>query len=84
MSSICDRIDAALEKVVFRGMQVRAIYLTEEDHEKLDQELNLHFGTRSAFLAYREHQIRRGETSRIYSTHGVAVAIPKRLSAKVA
>jgi hypothetical protein len=30
---------------------------------------------------YEGHEIRRGETSRIYSTHGVGVAVPKRLKA---
>ena len=90
MSAICDRIDAALEKVAFRNMEVRAIYLTEADYEALKKHETRHWrkklGSKATFwpTSYRDHHLRSGNRSIIYSTHGVGVAIPKKLSAKVA
>ena len=90
MSSLCSRIDAALEKVALRGMEVRAIYLTEADREQLTKEMTRYWrkqlGSKAVFhpCSYRDHHIRPGKSSIIYSTHGVGVHIPKRLSARVA
>ena len=81
--AIIERIDAALEKAAFRQLEIRAIYLTEADHNWLDRALSRRHGVKGSFLAYRDHQIRRGKSSVIYSTHGVGVAIPKKLSARV-
>jgi hypothetical protein len=81
---IIDRLEAALEKFAFRQMEVRAIYLTAEDHDKLDRAESARFKKKISVLEYRGHEIRRGGTSVIYSTHGVGVSVPKRLSAKVA
>jgi hypothetical protein len=72
---ILPRIDAALQKMAFRQMDVRAIYLTSADHEQFDREMCRRFRLKGSFLAYGDHQIRRGNTSRIYSTHGVNVDI---------
>jgi len=82
---LLDRIDAALEKMAFERMEVRAIYLTEDDHDQFDREMSKLEGFRGSFLCYRDHQIRRSErASSIFSTHCIERAIPKRLSAKVA
>jgi hypothetical protein len=89
-ATIIQRIEAALEKMRWRRMEVRAIYLTAEDHDDFDlamaAEMTKALGrrVRGSFLAFREHHIRRGETSAIYSTHGLAVVIPKRLSRRTA
>jgi hypothetical protein len=80
---IINRLDAALERFVFRQMEVRAIYLTSEDHDALDRAESARFKRKISVLEYRGHEIRRGNTSRIYSTHGVDVVVPKRLSPRV-
>lgn len=88
MSSITDRIDAALEKVAFRGMEVRAIYLDDADDEAFVKAHTRFWRkalkSRAIFwpTTYRDHPVRQGSTSVIYSTHGVGVSIPKRLSAR--
>jgi hypothetical protein len=79
---LIDRIDAALQKMAFQGLEVRAIYLTISDHDQLDAELNAEQDYTSAHLSFRGHHIRGGERSMIYSIHGVSRAIPVRLSAR--
>lgn len=88
--SIGARIDCALEKVRAQKMEVRAIYLCEADYGQL---LKCHtrywrraLKSRASFhpLSYGDHPIRFGENSVVYSTHGVGVAVPKRLSFRVA
>lgn len=80
---IIDRLDAALEKVRARQMEVRAIYLTAEDHDKLDRAESARWKRKVSVLEYLGHEIRRGEQSRIYSTHGVGVAIAAKVSPRV-
>lgn len=80
---IINRLDAALEKFAFRQMDVRAIYLTADDHDKLDRAESSRWKRKVSVFEYHGHEIRRGEQSRIYSTRGVNVDVPKRLSMKV-
>ncbi|MES2902872.1 MAG: hypothetical protein V4696_01680 [Pseudomonadota bacterium] len=88
MNRFCirDRIDAALEKMAWQRMEVRAIYLTEADLKQLNRLLSKEFGRGFKLHAcgYRDHILRTGKESTIYSTHGVEVVIPKRLSHRVA
>ena len=83
---IMARMDAALEKMAFRGMDVRAIYLTEADREQFTKEWTRYWRrelkSKAIFhpLSYREYHVRTGTTSIVYSTHGVGVKIPTRLS----
>jgi hypothetical protein len=79
--AIIDRIDAALATVAERKMDVRAIYLTTEDRDAFDRAMRAKWKRKIILFDYEGHEIRRGETSRIYSTHGVGVAIPKSLKA---
>lgn len=80
---IRDRIDAALERMRGDGMAVRAIYLTDRDRNSLDSVRSGEFGMKLHSCGYRDHILRSGKKSMIYSTHGVGVTIPQRLSAKV-
>jgi hypothetical protein len=88
MSRTCifKRIDAALEKMRFQGMEVRAIYLDPVDDAAFVKANTRYWRkalkSRATFFAttYRDHFLKRGTKSRIYSTNGVEVAIPKRLS----
>lgn len=82
-TNLRDRIDCALERIAFRQMDVRAIYLTEAERAELDRLASTDWGSPVHTFQYRGHQVRTGKASIIYSTHGVATAIPKRLSAKV-
>jgi hypothetical protein len=84
---IIARIETALEKMRWQRAAVRAIYLTEPDHAALSKALSKRWakeqdwpGFTGSFLSFGDHEIRRGKTSAIYSTHGVAFTIPKRLS----
>jgi len=85
---IVQRLDAALEKVAFRKMDVRAIYLDSADREALTRwwtrKWRKQLGSKAEFipLAYRDHPVRSGNNSIIYSTHGVGVTVPKRLSSR--
>jgi hypothetical protein len=81
---IIDRLDAALEKMRARQMDVRAIYLTETDRAALDRAESARWKRKLHVFHYQGHDLRTGEESRIYSTHGVPVRIPPRLSARVA
>jgi hypothetical protein len=62
-----------------RHMAVRAIYLTAEDQAAYDKAQSKAWGGPVACLQYSGHQIRRGEQSRVYSIHGVSLAVPKRV-----
>lgn len=85
-ADICERIDAALEKMAFQGLEVRAIYLSPEDDEAYVKAHTRFWrkalNSRATFYptTYRNHFVRSGKTSVIYSIHGVGFAIPKRLS----
>ena len=87
---IFNRIDAALEKVRARQMEVRAIYLDPEDDAAFIETNTKYWrkalDSRATFYAtdYAGHHLRQGTRSQIFSTDGVAVAIPKKLSARVA
>ena len=73
------RLDAALEAMAARKMDVRAIYLTAEDWAAYDRAQSKAYGTPLCCFQYSGHDIRSGKHSRIYSTHGVEVTVPKRL-----
>lgn len=75
--AIIDRIDAALATMSERKMAVRAIYLTTEDRDAFDRAMRAKWKRNIIVFDYEGHEIRRGQTSRIYSTHGVEVAIRK-------
>jgi hypothetical protein len=87
--SILDRIDAALQKVAFRQMEVRRIYLDEEDDAAFVKAVTRYWRNELKSDAtfwpteYKGHFVSKGNESRIYSTHGVEVRIPKRLSPRV-
>lgn len=83
---IRDRIDCALEKMRCQGMEVRSIYLDDADLKSLGQAIKFEWGFAGQVHAcgYRDHIVRSGRKSIIYSTHGVATAIPKKLSHRVA
>lgn len=88
-STIVARIEAALEKAVFRKMKVRAIYLDEADRQAYTKANTRYWrkqlGSKAIFhpLSFGDHPIRYGSRSRIYDEHGVEIAIPKRLSPRV-
>jgi len=79
---IIQRIDAALEKMRAQEMEVRAIYLTAEDWDAYNRAQSKAYGCRLVAFLYGSHEIRSGSRSIIYSTQGVGVAVPKRLSGK--
>jgi hypothetical protein len=81
--AIISRLDAALETMAFRKMEVRAIYLTESDRAALDRAESARWKRKMYVFHYKGHDLRTGETSRIYSTHGVNVAVPAKLSQRV-
>jgi len=72
------RLDAALDKMREQGMAVRAIYLTADDWDAYNEAQSKAYGSRLVAFQYGGIEIRSGETSRLYSTHGVAVAVPRR------
>lgn len=81
---IIDRLEAALEKVRAQGMEVRSINLTEEDWDGLNRALSDEYGSTLYTFQFQGHEIRSAKHSTIWSTHGVGVAVPKRLSKRVA
>jgi hypothetical protein len=87
--TLFDRIDCALEKMRAQGMEVRAIYLSPEDDAAFVKANTRYWRkalrSRATFYCttYRDHIVRQGKTSVIYSTVGVGVTIPKRLSHRV-
>lgn len=75
---IIRRLDAALAKMRDRDMQVRAIYLNEQDWDAFNAARAKEIGCKACVcFLYGDHEIRSGETSVIYSTHGVGVCVPK-------
>jgi hypothetical protein len=80
---ILRRIDAALEKCAFRKWEVRAIYLTDEDHDAFDRAMRRRFKVKASFLAYGPYQIRRGNASKIYCAYSGEIVVPKALSPRV-
>ena len=85
MSRTCirERIDAALERMAFRGESVRAIILNANDLKALDKAQSKATGLKCHVCGYRDHIVRIGKTSAIYNTSGVATAVPKKLSHRV-
>lgn len=87
--SLFDRIDQALEKMRAQGMEVRAIYLDPADDATFVRANTRYWRkalqSRATFhcTTFRDHIVRQGKSSIIYSTHGVGVTIPKRLSPRV-
>lgn len=81
--AIINRLDAALEKMRARQMEVRAIYLTEEDRDALDRAESARWKRKMYVFYYLGHDLRTGETSRIYLTHGVNVAVPAKVGPRV-
>ncbi len=83
---IRDRIDAALEKMRWQGMEVRSINLTEKDRAELGRAIRKEMRVRGKVhpCGYRDHIVRSGTKSIIWSTHGVGTTIPQRLSPRVA
>ena len=85
--SIVARLGVALEKMRAQRMEVRAIYLSPPDLAALDRFHTRAFGTKGCKIhsaSYDGHIVRPGKRSRIYSTNGVEVAVPKRLSRRTA
>ena len=87
--SIISRIETALEKMRFSQMEVRAIYLDDEDDVAFVK-ANTRFWrkalkSRDTFwpTTFEGHPLRRGKRSLVYSTHGVATTIAKRVSPRV-
>lgn len=76
---IIGRLDAALSSVAERKMEVRAIYLNEQDHDALNRAESARWKRKLCVFEYHGHEIRRGKASTIYSTHGCSVNVPKRL-----
>lgn len=74
---IIQRLDAALAKMRERDMEVRAIYLTEWDWDEYNAAQSAAYGSKCVCFRYGDYEIRGGQTSTIYSTHGVPVCVPK-------
>jgi len=85
LDPITDRIDVALEKMRAEGVEVRAIYLTEADRTALGKAIRRQLGLRAIAhpCGYKDHIVRSGKYSVIYSKQGVGFTIPKRLSPRV-
>ena len=81
---IIDRLNDALATAAAQKLEVRAIYLTAEDRDAFDRAMRAKWKRKIICFDYEGHEIRRGDRSRLYSTHGVAVAIKKRLPAQQA
>lgn len=96
--SIHDRIDAALEKARWRKLELRGIYLDEEDYfafAKAETERwRKASGSKARVypLSYEKVLIlgngcaivKPAKRSRVYAKGGEIIDVPKRLSAKVA
>ena len=82
--SIVRRLDAGIAKADALGAQIRAIYLTDADRELLTRWWTSRFrrqlGSRAQFIpcSYRDHPIRIGKRTVIYTSHGVGLAVPRR------
>lgn len=83
--SITDRMDVAFERAAWRFPESRpkAIYLTAEDWTAFDAERSAEWGGRVHAFSYRDVQIFAGKRSRLVTTHGCSVCIPRHISARV-
>ena len=61
-------------------MDVRAIYLTAADWDAFNAAQSKAYGSPLVAFQYSGHDIRSGSESRIYSTHGVGLNVPKRVA----
>jgi len=77
-AAIIRRLDAALAKMREQGMAVRAIYLDETDWDAYNAAQSKAYGTPLVTFRYGDYEIRSGENSRVYSTHGIGIAVPRR------
>jgi hypothetical protein len=74
---IAERIDDAITKAIGREARgFRALYLTEDDHRTLKNELG--FRLFADVTCYRNIPIRRGTTSMLYDRSGTGTHVPKR------
>ena len=78
------RLDVALEKAAADRLDIRAIYLSPSDLALFDRAMTTRYrrcnGSSARIHAcdYRGYILRAGKNSKIYSTHGVSITIPKR------
>jgi hypothetical protein len=83
---IVRRLDAGLAKAEALGAGIRAIYLTEADWELLrrwsTRVWRRQLGSKAVFhpLAFRNHPVRSGKRTIIYTDHGVGIHVPTRLT----
>jgi hypothetical protein len=82
--SVTTRIDLALEKARCRQLEIKVIYLTEDEWRAYDAEQSIEYGSRVHCFSHGAIEIRPGERSRLFSKHGESVAVPKLISARVA
>ena len=95
--SIYDRIDAALEKARWRQLELRGIYLDEEDYFAFAKAETIRWRKASGSkarvypMSYENVLIIGGKAlvspakhSAVYAKSGEAIYIPKRLNVKVA
>jgi hypothetical protein len=81
---ICRRLDAGIAKADALGAKIRAIYLTEIDRALLTRwwshRWRRKLGSSAVFhpCAYRDHPVRPGKKTIIYTEHGVGVTVPRR------
>lgn len=82
--AIVRRLDAGLASAAELGAKIRAIYLTEADRELLTRWYTHRWrrSTGSTAIAhpcsYRDHPVRYGKRTIIYTDHGVGVTVPRR------
>lgn len=82
---IVRRLDAGIAKADALGAQIRAIHLTEADRELLtrwwSRRWRRKLQSNATFhpCAYRDHPVRAGKRTIIYTSHGLGVAVPRRL-----
>lgn len=81
---IVTRVESALERARYRGEKVRALCLSEADRKAWNKARSKEWGSEVVSLSYCDIPIRHGERSAVYTDVGVAIYVPKRLSAKVA
>lgn len=81
---IARRLDAALAKADALGARIRAIFLTEADRALLTRyethRWRRKLGSTAIFhpCSYRDHPVRTGKRTVVYTDHGVAIAVPRR------
>jgi hypothetical protein len=78
------RLDAALARVRDLGADVRAIYVTRADQRLLDRWATHRWrrstGSKARAIpcSFRDHLLCFGRRSVISTSHGVAIAVPRR------